>query len=314
MSKKSIPYYINTIKLKSTSWLHHNGILKYPKDEKLAKILNEVTFPINSTFTPVYISFTYWKEHKDFRANLVFENNIAIGEKNNHPSYLISAIYSLILLNDYLCFKEQDLLKLFYEHLTFLEENAIKTDHGVCWHHTEDIPRFSLKGKWSSGITQAIIASAFLRAYHNSKEERYLDLAEQCITFALQKEGKLYTELNEHMYWIEEYPTETGKGVLNGYIFFLIALAELNQFRDFQDWLDQGIKTLVHYLPEFQFGKHIKYASSLPEYGNVLYQVIHEHQLLHLSKLIEQAPFEKLKDYWSSKMNKKLIDDYFGNS
>jgi len=308
--KKTLPYYINTLKLKSLSKIYASGLLKPIKDPFLIKKLNEIKFPITSDFSSVYVAFCFRKDHQTFANKLSFQDGIAIGEINNAPSYLIPAIYSLILYNDYLCFKDDRLLISFNQHIEFLIKNHNATLAGITWKHLEDIPRFTLKGSWSSGITQGVIASTLLRAYEVGKEERYLELAEKAITFALDKNGPLYTQLEGDMYWIEEYPSKVGQGVLNGYIFFLIALIELNCYKDYQVWVDRGIKTLQYYLPDFQHGSNIKYATSLSEFGNILYQVIHEYQFHHLAQITKQTAFLELKKHWSGKLNKGLVENY----
>lgn len=306
MPKRTFAYYLNTIKLKSTSKLHDSGLLPLKEDPKLVELLDKISFPIQPIFDPLYSSFTYWNSHVEYGSTLEFKDGVAVCETNEKPSYLHAGIYALILYNDYVKQSDTSLIKSFYKQIDFLLDQSSSTKDGIYWKHEEDIPRFSLTGAWPSGITQGINSSALLRAYALSKENKYLDAANEAISFALH-DKRLYNALDDNMYWIEEYPSDLSRGVLNGFLFYLIALAELHTFIPKQNELDCGIKTLQHYLPKLQFKKHVKYALGLPEFGNILYQVIHYYQLLHLSKILNNG-FADLARYWKGQLDWELID------
>lgn len=308
-------YILSTLKLKMENAFHRFGIASPQKDERLIALLANIKHPIQSTFNPVHISFTYWNHHSLFAKKLDIKDDIALAETGEVSSPLTTGLYALTLYNDYVCLKDQKMLDSFFRNIDHLIATKVENSNSAYWEHKEDIPRFAITGSWTSSLTQAISCSALLRAYYHTKEESYLSLAEKSMQYCFQTDS-IYNPMEDGLYWAEEYPSANGlgAGVLNGFLFFLIGLSELHSFRPFQSALDNGFKSLIKLLPEFQYKKHLKYASSLPEYSNVLYQTIHYFQLIHLSKIIDQDVFLELANLWKVNINWKLVNETFGSN
>lgn len=304
---------MQTLHLKKDNYLHRSKIKKQKRDLVLINLLSQIVPPKDSSFSPVYIPFTYWQHHKDFEKTISLKDGIATAEIGQIASPLNAAIYSLVLSNDFICFKDQQLLDGHLVQLEYLKNIVEADEKGSYWLHKEDIHKFDLFGEWSSGITQGIVSSALLRAYYHTGEKKWLSLASQAIDYCFHANSEIMNDLGNNEYWIEEYPNPKAHGVLNGYLFFLIALAELNVFENQKDRLQRGIQTLINYLPSLQFEKHLKYAIALPQFSNILYRTIHYFQLLHLSNIIQSPALEEIAKHWSKQLNWKLIRQYFNH-
>ena len=289
--RKNSSYYTKGIRRKITALVFQKGMLSNKGQIKLIKdLIADINYPVESKFSTRYVAFDYVDE--DYVESLRFENNIAIAENDGKSNPLTPAIYALHCYNE----NKMDVFKLHADYLL----TQMKISGEQCyWEYDEDVVRFILPAPWTSGISQGVITSVMLRMYRETQEEKYLDIAKGAIAFSLDSKNGLRTELQDG-YWIEEYPTERGRGVLNGFLFFLIALAELSSLGHFQNDFQEGIKGLLSRIPFYHKGIYLKYASNIPDLCNPWYDKIHYHQLNAMYALTKENVFLKLEKYWTN--------------
>lgn len=256
---------------------------------KLVKqLVSEINYPVEPKFSDYYVAFDYVDEK--YLESLRFENNIAVAENDGESNPLTPAIYALHCYN----VGNKEAFKLQIEYLlTSMKEMGDQ----YYWQYEMDVVRFILPAPWSSGISQGVIASAMLRMYQETKDEKYLEIAKGAINYCLNKNNNLKTDQRVG-FWIEEYPSQKGKGVLNGFLFFMIALTELASLGYFQQEFEEGLKGLLFKIPFYHKGSYLKYASNIPDLCNPWYDKIHYHQLNAMDKLTKEKVFLKLKEYW----------------
>ena len=267
----------------------HKGFIATEGQKKLiTDLLGEFNSGLKPKFYKEYAAFNYLDE--TYKNTLLFEEGIAIAEKGGDKNPLSPGVYALHVYNE-------SNLELFDLHVTYLKKRMLVKGDECYWNYEKGVERFSITGPWVSCISQGIIASVFLRKYHVNNEAEYLEIAKGAIAYCLNRDNGLVTEMDDG-FWIEEYPSGTGKGVLNGFIFFLIALGELASFGFFVKEFEEGIRTLMSELPSFHKGVYILYGKNIPDLGNSLYDNIHFHQLDALYKLTSVSGFYSLKEYW----------------
>jgi len=267
----------------------YKGLIATEGQEKVIRdLLGPLDQPIEAIYSDEYKALKYLA--LDYKDSLEFQEGIAVSEKGGNVNPLTPAIYALHLYNK----KEKD---QFNKHITYLKNLALGDEEESYWNYDEGVERFGISAPWVSGISQGVIASAFIRKYKQSQEEKYLTFAKAAIAYSLNEQNGLRTNADDGL-WIEEYPIKDGKGVLNGFIFFLIALGELASLGFYKKEFELGIRTLMKELPNFHKGNYILYGKNIPDLGNELYDRIHFHQLDALYKLTSISGFYSLKDYW----------------
>lgn len=267
----------------------HKGLIANQAQEKIiAELLGPADQPINLKYSKEYKAFKYLDA--SYKNSLVFKDGIAIAEMGGDINPLTPAVYALHAYN-------QKDLEVFHKHVYYLDNLMIKRDTEVYWNYDKGVERFGLSAPWVSGISQGIIASVFVKKYKETTEEKHLDIAKGAVAYCLNESNKLLSKTNDG-FWVEEYPAGIGKGVLNGFIFFLIALGELASLGFFEEEFKVGINTLIKELPSFHKGNYVLYGKHIPDLGNPLYDRIHFYQLDALHSLTSINGFYTLKDYW----------------
>ncbi len=267
----------------------HKGMIATEGQEKVINdLLGKIEGPLKVKYSDEYKAFSYLDA--SYENSMVFEEGIAVAEKGGDVNPLTPAVYALHAYN-------QGDNETFENHVSYLKKRGIKNEEEYQWKYHTGVERFDISGPWVSGISQGIIASVFIRKYKDSGDKEYLSIAKGAIAYCLNEENGLVTKYDEGI-WIEEYPSGIGKGVLNGFIFFLIALGELATMGFYEKEFHEGIQTLINELPHFHKGNYILYGKHIPDLGNQLYDKIHYCQLDALYNLTGVSGFYSLKDYW----------------
>ena len=268
----------------------HKGFIATEGQEKLiADLLGKLNPVMKIKYSKEYKAIRYLTS--EYKELLRFKEGVAIAESDGTENPLTPAVYALFVYNN-------NRLDLFDTQVAYLKSIMLSDGELYYWNYKQGVERFDIHGPWVSGISQGVIASVFLRKYNESGDEEYLNIAKGAVAYCLDKRKGLLTE-ESGGFWIEEYPIGIGKGVLNGYIFFLIALGELASEGFFEVEFHQGIETLMKELPSFHKGTYILYGKYISDLGNELYDKIHFHQLEALYRLTSHSGFFRLKDYWS---------------
>jgi len=276
----------------------HKGFIETVQQQKLiVDLLGREEHKVNAVYSASYKALNYLND--DYKNSLRFEKGIAIAEQAGAVNPLTPAIYALH------CYNNGDKAN-FIQHVEYLKEKALGSLDGCYWEYDTGVERFGIEGPWVSGISQGVIASVFIRKYKDSNEEEYLTFAKAAIAYCLNEQNGLRSNMEEG-FWIEEYPSGEGKGVLNGFIFFLIGLGELASLGYFKDEFEQGVRTLIKELPFFHKGNYVLYGKNISDLGNQLYDQIHFHQLDALYGLTSISGFYTLKDYWRQTSVTELV-------
>jgi len=96
----------------------------------------------------------------------------------------------------------------------------------ICWRYEFAYPPRASSPGWISGITQAVVASTFARAFYLTGKDDYKRLAVKAIRATLlpiEAGGALYAK--DRWLWIEEYLSERPvKHVLNDFMYALLGI------------------------------------------------------------------------------------------
>ena len=170
-------------------------------------------------------------------------------------------------------------------------------------------PRDHFDPPWVSGIAQAYILGAFIRYYHLTQDEKYLDIARKVFrSFQLLKtEKRKYwiARIDERgYYWIEEYPLGNGTHVLNGFMDAIFSLYEY--YMTTRDgvclkMIRAALTTLNSRIYEYKTG-HISYYCLEHKIAYGSYHMRHIHQLDIMSRVIDFKLYKQL--------SQAFYDDY----
>ena len=189
--------------------------------------------------------------------------------------------------------------------ITWLEQNLKQQPNGLwVWEYGFDntYNDISIKAPWSSAFAQAIGIQAFLVAYNQTKNDKYLTLAKkavQSLFTPLDKGGFLFQSDND--IWFEEIPTpiDNPSHILNGHMRVLLALKELADASGdalIASWLKRGTDTLYHWLPRYDTGYWLRYDLN-PRKRDLLFRFANPYGFanhpLAVDKIVLRDPISK---------------------
>lgn len=178
------------------------------------------------------------------------------------------------------------------------------------------------KPGWVSGMAQGQALSVLARAYHLTKDRKYLKAGNAALKFLLipvEKGGVMSTlkDLHpslKHYITFEEYRSKPSSYTLNGFMFTLLGLYDWWQINPKEivgshklakQYFERGINTLKHILPYYDIGGFTAY-----DLGHIIYKVepnigIHYHMvhiyLLHaLHSITDDLWLNYFRRIWSS--------------
>lgn len=175
---------------------------------------------------------------------------------------------------------------------------------------------------WVSGMAQGQALSALSRAYHLTKDMKYIDSGNKAIEFLVipvEKGGTMSTladldpSLRDYIFF-EEYVSIPNSYTLNGYMFALLGLYDWmevtgeyqgssNELAEF--YFKSGIKTLINVLPYYDIGGFSAYDlghmtfDKEPHVG-VGYHAVHIYLLHALHSVTGQQELKYYEELWSS--------------
>ena len=159
----------------------------------------------------------------------------------------------------------------------------------------------NLPDKWTSSLAQGFAISSLIRAYRVTKNESYLIAATKAADYLnidITKGG--VKRIIGQNYILEEYPTPSLNGVLNGYITSVIALYELSseditydlQFKD-------NLRNLERILNQFDTG----FWSNYNLRGDISSGFYHRYIIKQLKVLYYLFPHKKVFEEYIIKFN-----------
>ena len=272
---------------------------------------------------PYYMKFHYkanYNGHFDKNGIPILDYQGKIGMQYN-PIAITQ--YGLGNYNLFLDNGENHNFEKFYSVAVWLIDNLELNKKKVpVWHHYFDYEyRNTLKSPWYSGLAQGLGLSVLLRAYHETKDQKFLDAHDKAwISFTknLDDGGVLYNDTEGNI-WIEEYIVSPPTHILNGFIWALWGVYDnwkLNNSNSAKVLFEKCIKTLKYNLIKYDSGYWSLYEQSdtfLPMISSPFYHKLHIVQLKILYNLTKENFFDELARKWELynhsilKRNKALI-------
>lgn len=177
----------------------------------------------------------------------------------------------------------------------------------------EDLPR-----GWYSAMSQGHAISLLSRAYyHSGLNKKYLKAAVNALKPFKQpsSQGGVLAKFMNQLPWYEEYPTTPASFVLNGFIYSLLGLYDLNQIapktkggKEAGVLFDQGMESLKKMLTMFDTGsgsvydlRHVSLGAS-PNIARWDYHVTHVNQLLLFATIDDDPIFSQTAERWKGYM------------
>lgn len=170
-------------------------------------------------------------------------------------------IYEHLFRSD---FTDQQLRNKFLAQADWLIINKNNISNGSVWYINYNRQEFGLVNEWISAMAQGEAVSVLTRAYFLTKDEVYLQVAEEAINMfdVPVKNGGLLNYFKGYPVY-EEYPsTYRTVAVLNGLIFAIFGLYDLiltNNSSRAKQLFDNGIESLKELLPYYDTGYWCRY-------------------------------------------------------
>lgn len=185
-------------------------------------------------------------------------------------------------------------------------------DEKGAWLTKISVKKFGLFKPWPSAITQGLAISCLVRAFNVIGDERYIDSAIKALK-PYQKnvaEGGV-TSIDEGHVFYEEYPSKGCYHVLNGSIFALWGLYDLirlNGNAEAKLLYDEGLPTLVEWLPRFDIGYWSLYhiSKGIKNPATIPYHRLHINQLDVMYCISGYDIFKKYHQLWNICLQKPI--------
>ncbi|XP_035230885.1 D-glucuronyl C5-epimerase B-like [Stegodyphus dumicola] len=172
---------------------------------------------------------------------------------------------------------------------------------------------------WYSAMAQGQAMSVLTRAFRVTGDLHYLEAALRAIklfNIRSEQKGILTTFLGKYV-WYEEYPTIPSSYVLNGFIYSLFGLYDVQQSgshklcREAGKLFDNGLISLKQMLPLFDTGSGSVYdlrhfsLGVAPNLARWDYHSTHINQLLFLSTIHDDPILKSVSERWTGYMKGK---------
>ena len=257
-----------------------------------------------------YMKFTYkadYQGHFDKQGIPMLDYHGTIGLQYNP---IAIAQYGLGNYNIYFETDDENRFKKFIAVSDWLVENLNPNSYNVpVWQHHFDFEyRDTLLAPWYSGLAQGLGMSVLLRAYHETKDKKYLS-AHQSAWVSMTKDvtegGVIFTDSNNEK-WLEEYIVFPPTHILNGFIWGMWGIYDTwvyLQDNEAKQLFDQLTNTLVEHLEDYDTGYWSLYEQSgtwLPMLASPFYHDLHLVQLKVMHRLTNHETFKGYHDRWSN--------------
>ena len=259
------------------------------KDQSLISSFDKDGIPLNNTYIDVSeVDLIYYP--------------ISIGQMGLSVYHTYLRTKSIYDLNRFLKFAD------------WYKENAIfNKNSGAKWLTNVALPAYENPGPWQSAFAQSRAISILLRAFQETGQNEYNDLAKRAIIpFSISVRDGGVTSFTEWGPFFEEYTASVPILVFNGHIFSLFGLYDYIRVNpentDVLTIFRSGIKTLVKCLPTFDLGYWTRYNyCQAPFYPDVDPSTL-SYQRLHimLLKIINRISPQEEFSYFIKKWNEQI--------
>lgn len=175
-------------------------------------------------------------------------NSIAIGQ------------YALYYWNQYIATGDRKYQEKFLIQAKWLVENVVPIDDTACaWPVIFSHPIARTGGPWLSALAQGCGLSVLVRAYQLTKEQVFIETAHRVVGIFERDilDGGVQSPLGGNGIFFEEIATYPASHQLSGCVFALLGLVDyvyLTQEIRIKQLIEQSLKTLQHFLEEFDLG------------------------------------------------------------
>lgn len=237
----------------------------------------------------------------EFDSNGIYLYKGSDGE--NYYSVINLAQYAIGSYLEYIKTSDLKWKEEFIRHCDWLVDNQerYKETDGV-WVNHYPMKTFALEGKWVSALAQAFGISALCRAYLETKEKKYLEAAVKATDsyFAHVSKGGVLCEMPNESLILEEYTTSTKSCVLNGYIFAVWSLNDLNNIVKEERLIElynKCILSIEKNIDRWDVGYWSRY-DLYEKHFNISSYFYHSLHIKQLKVLYNMTGVEKFKVYY----------------
>jgi len=285
----NISYLLNTVVIKTRAlWLKTTrGVYPYDYFKSRIQPISAVSYSLQ--YNNQYHSLAYLNYQKAI--------NLHSGDRSITQDLIIGLVY----YNELIANKKSD-KKFLIDLANQLKDKAEYSENSMIFYFNKAYSRFDLDGRYASGIVQGKAASFFLRCHLLTNEGRYKQWAKNCLISAWKSidEGGVLRKLDQNQFWVEEYPSSKPSMVLNGFLFYIIGLAEYLSIEDdveLEYQLDECLKSLLTWMPNYRVNKGLLYSMYRWNLCNVHYTGIMKYQFEHLYQLTENPIFNEYAEF-----------------
>ena len=299
MGKRSrflnISYLINTIAIKAKALELKLKRGSYPFTFFKDKAILPFDLEYKLDFQIEYHSLSYFNFEK------------AKEKHSKNSSITQELIIALAYHNE--CLKNQKLDKTYLIDLaTSVHKKASISESEMVFYIDDPYRRFDLNDKYFSGIVQGKAASLFLRCFLLTKDKKYKLWAKKCLLSCWKsiEDGGILVSLPHNNYWVEEYPSPKPSMVLNGFLFYIIGLAEYLALEDdveMKQKLETTLKSAMAWIPNYKVKNGLLYSMYRWNLCNVHFTGIMKYQFEHLNKLTNIPLFKDYRDFTNELTN-----------
>lgn len=198
---------------------------------------------------------------------------------------------------------EPGALEQFVETCSLLERRGAPAKDGLRFAYDVPVPKYGLAPGWCSALAQGQVASVFVRLATISGDERHAEVARAAAASLLDTRSELVAVTPAGPI-LEEAPTSSPSCILNGWIYALWGLHDLDtglDDRTASDAYDAGIECLLRVLERYDAGwwsRYSLYPHRLPDLAKPFYHRLHIDQLGVLHRLTGEAAFARMSERW----------------
>jgi len=198
------------------------------------------------------------------------------------------------------------------QFLKVVEWLVTKQDRNGSWLTPFPVKKFGIHQPFPSAIAQGAAISCLIRAFLLCQDDRYAESAIRALAPYQRdlREGGVASYNGGHVFY-EEYPAEPNHHVLNGFIYAmwgLIDLVRVHSNREAKLLYEEGLKTLIDWLPSFDIGYwslyHLSEGTRNP--ATVNYHRLHIAQLDVMYSLTGIDIFQEYRKLWTEYLQNRL--------
>ena len=175
----------------------------------------------------------------------------------------------------------------------------------LLWPYSIALPKYAAPVPWYSAMAQGQVASVFVRAFQQTADDRWADLAGRALAPLLAPGTTGIVTASRQGPVLEEVgPTERPSHILNGWIFALwgvrdvaVGLADERAARLYTATTDCLVRTLPRY-DTGRWSRYSLYPHALPDLAKPFYHRLHVTQLTVLHQLTGVSEFAEVAERW----------------